>query len=197
MNPMQHAVYKGTGGKYGAVQFNLQGPHYYTGKTKDFKGLVDAEGKNDRAAFTVVDGKVKLKEGWNQRQGCVFVECAPAVGKNKYDWQQKVIMALSIGDLGKILYFLQTGQSPNKAEREKNKGGMSIFHDPGAKSDRAGVVRKYIKFFSPNGPANGLMLTLESIEGDDKRSNQVPVTGDEVMVLRSLFTAAISSALNW
>lgn len=197
MNPMQHAIYKGTSGKFGAVQFNLQLPHYYLGKAKDFKGLVDPENKNDQAAFTLVDGKVRLKDGWKQREGAVFVEAAPPSGQNEYDWNKKVIMALSVTDLGKVLYFLQTGQSPVEKERKDNPRGMSLYHDPGAKSSSAGKKKKYLKFFSKEGPAYGLMLTVESTEGDDKRTAQVPLSGDEVMALRTLLSAAVSRSLGW
>ena len=200
MKPNQYALYKGTGSKWGAIQFQPQPPHFFNkSKAKDFQGTVDA--KNDRAAFTVVDGKVTLKEGWKTRDGCIFLEGTSSVGPNKYDWKQSVRMALSPGDMGKILYFLTTGQSSNKKERTKGDGtpskSMSIMHDPNARSDRQGEVRKYLEFYSPNGPADGMMLTVKQIAGDDKRSHQIPVTGDEVMVLRSLLASAIPNALSW
>lgn len=201
MNPNQWSLYKGTGARYGAAQFSFQPPHFYLGKTaKDFQGKVDAEGKDEKAAFTVREGKVKLKEGWKSRDGCIFLEATCSTGKNIYDWKQSVKMALSPSDMGKVLYFLTTGQSPVEKERTregKPTGAMSLMHDPNARSDKQGQVRKYFRFFSPNGPANGMMLTIEQVAGDDKRSHQVPVTGDEVMVLRSLLTAAIPNALNW
>jgi hypothetical protein len=34
MQPLQLAFYKGMGGKHGAVQFNLQRPHFYCTKCK-------------------------------------------------------------------------------------------------------------------------------------------------------------------
>lgn len=200
MNPNQYALYKGTGGKYGALQLNFQPPHFFCGKTKDFQGKIDANKEDERAAFTVVEGKIRLKEGWKSRDGCIFLEATCAIGKNKYDWRQSIKMALSPGDIGKILYFLQTGQSPVKKERAwegKLTRAMSLMHDPNARSAREGEVRKYLRFYSPNGPADGLMLTVEQISEGEKRSHQIPVSGDEVMVLRLLLAAAIPSALNW
>ncbi len=201
MNPNQFALYKGTGARFGALQLNLQYPHFFAGKAKDFQGKVDARNEDDRAAFTVVGGKVRLKEDWKSRDGCIFLEATCSVGKNTYDWKQSVRMAMSPGDMGKILYFLTTGQSPVKKERTKQDGkpsrAMSLMHDPGARSAKEGQVRKYLKFYSPNGPADGLMLTVEQVEGGEKRSHQIPVSGDEVMALRALLNAAIPRALNW
>lgn len=201
MNPNQYALYKGTGAKYGAIQLNFQQPHFFAGKVKDFQGRVDTKNEDEKAAFTIIEGKVRLKDGWKTRDGCIFLEATSAVGPNKYDWKQSVRMALSPNDIGKVLYFLQTGQSSNKKERNKQDGtpskGMSLMHDPNARTDRQGEIRKYLKFYAPNGPADGLILTVEQVTGDDKRSHQIPVSGDEVMVLRSLLSAAIPSALNW
>lgn len=192
MNPMQYAIYKGTGGKYGAIQFNFQKPHFYSGKQKDYTGS---------EAFETVDGRRKLKDGWKAREGCVFVEIAPTIGKNEYDWKgQKIIMALSVGDQSKFLYFLATGKSPNRKERERDgkpTNSMTIMHDPHAKSDRAGQTQKYLKMYSPGGTAEGCMITITQKEGDQKREHTVPVTGDEVIALRTLLQTAISSALNW
>lgn len=191
MNPMQYAVYKGTGGKFGAVQFNFQRPHFYSGKQKDFTGA---------SCFEEVDGRRRLKEGWKEREGCVFLEIAPTVDKNTYDWNQKIIMALSVGDLSKVLYFLVTGKSPVKKERERDgkpTNSMTLMHDPGAKSDREGQVRKYLRLYSPGGTADGLMLSAEHVTGDEKRSHSVPLTGDEVIALRSLLQVVIPAALSW
>ena len=189
---MQYAIYKGTGGRYGAIQFNFQKPHFYNGKQKDYTGS---------EAFELVDGRKKLKEGWKEREGCVFLEIAPPVDKNKYDWNQKIIMAFSVNDMAKLSYFLTLGKSPNKKERNRQdgqpSGSMVIMHDPHAKSDRAGQTQKYFRIYSPDGPADGAMITVVQKEGDQKREHQVPVSGDEVVVLRALLTSAMSNALNW
>lgn len=182
MNPMQYAIYKGTGGKFGAVQFNLQRPHFYQGKTKDFTG------------HQALDEQGKRKEGWKDREGCIFLEItsAKAGQKNVYDWDNKIILALSITDIGKILYFLVTGKDPGK-------GGdrLSIMHDPGAKSQSAGAVKKFLSMFSPNGTSAGCLITAKQVTGSEERKHTVPLTGDEVIVLRSLLQAAIPSTLNW
>lgn len=172
MTPLQHAIYKGTGGKFGAIQFNLQSPHYYKGKQKDFTG---------KTAF--VDGK--LAEGWRQREGCVFLEITSAKDKNVYDWTNKVILALSVNDLGKCLMALVYGEE------------CKIMHDPGAKSESAGDIKKYLSITSPKGVKVGCLIKVAKQENGETVSHTVPLSGEEVIVLRTLFQSAISKALNW
>jgi len=178
MFPLQYAVYKGTGGKFGALQFNLQRPHYTDGKDRDFTGSTALEDSG---------GRRKLKEGWKERPGCVFMEITSTKEgqKNVYDWDQKVIMALSVNDMGKILLTLATGVE------------CKIMHDPGAKSESQGAIKKWLSVSSPQGTAKGVMFTVSMQAAGDERRHTVPLTGDEVMVLRSLLQRAIATAQNW
>lgn len=174
--PLQYSIYKGMSGKFGAVQFNLQPAHYYKDKLKDFTG--------DQA----LDDQGKLREtaGWKQREGAVFVEVAPSVGSNKYDWEQKITFALSVTDMGKIVHFLSTGKD------------TSIMHDPGAKTETAGAVKKFLNLSSPKGILEGgCMLQLSQTKGSEKIGHTVPLTPDECLVVRQLLLSAISTSLNW
>lgn len=180
MNPLQYAIYKGTGGKHGAIQFNLQPPHFYRGKDKSFDGKFMGE-----SIFESVDGKRRLKEGWKIREGAIFMEVASAKDKNVYDWENKIIMALSVNDMGKVLVTLLTG---NQCE---------LMHDPGAKSESQGVVKKYLTVSSPKGTLAGVIFSATQVSGGQKRTHTVPLTGDEVIVLGQLLRTAISSAMAW
>ena len=177
MNSLQYAVYKGTGGKFGAIQFNLQVPHYYKGKEKSFNG-------KDSNGDWIFEGS-KLKEGWKIREGAVFMEITSTKDKNIYDWENKIVLALSVNDIGKVLLGLLTGDE------------VKIMHDPGAKSEAQGTVKKYLTVTSPKGPAVGVLFSATQTAGGDKRTHTVPLSGDEVIVLRSLLQQAISAALNW
>jgi len=174
---MQYQIYKGALGKFGAVQFGLQKPHYYKGKEKVFEGGDDV--------FEEVDGRWRLKEGWKQREGAVFMQITSAKGKNIYDWENKIIMALSITDIGKVMMCLLTGEK------------CEIMHDPGAKSQAQGTIKKYLNISSPKGVAIGTILSVTQVSGSDKRTHTVPMTGDEVIILKTLLQQAISRALNW
>jgi len=177
---LQYAIYKGTGGKHGAIQFNLQPPHYYRGRDKSFDGKFHGEN-----IFEVVDGKSRLKDGWKIREGAVFVEIASAKDKNVYDWENKIIMALSINDIGKVLVTLLTGNE------------CSVMHDPGAKSEAQGTVKKYLTVSSPKGTMAGVIFSATQITGGQKKTHTVPLSGDEVVVLGQLLRSAISRTINW
>lgn len=173
MNPLQYAVYKGVKGKFGAVQFNFQPPHFYREKVKDFSGA------------NALDDNGKMKEGWKTRDGAVFLEITSTKEANVYDWENKITIALSVNDLGKILVALRTGEE------------MKLMHDPGAKSESAGSVQKHLKFSSPNGTASGCIINASMVAGDVTKSHMVPLSGDELVVLGTLIQAAIPRALGW
>ncbi len=173
MNPLQYAVYKGVKGKFGAVQFNLQAPHYFKDREKDFTGA---------KAFGE-DGK--LKEGWKIREGAVFMEITSTKEPNVYDWENKITVALSTNDLGKVLFGLKTGNE------------TKLMHDPGAKSESAGAVQKHVNISSPNGTAEGCMIRVSQTSAGQTKSHTVPLSGDELLVLATLVQSAISRSLNW
>lgn len=173
---LQYAVYKGMSGKFGAAQFNFQPAHFYKDKQKDFTG--------DRALDQ--DGRILEDQGWRQREGAVFLEVAPPLGQNKYDWEKKVTIALSVTDMGKIVHHLTTGTE------------CKITHDPGAKSERQGEIKKYLNLTSPSGIMDkGCLLSVSQTAGDDKVSYTVPLSPDECLVIRQLMLTAVSRALQW
>ncbi len=173
MNPLQYAVYKGMTGKWGAVQFNFQAPHYFRDKQKDFTGI------------NALDDSGKMKEGWKIREGAVFLEITSTKDKNVYDWENKVTVALSTNDLGKVLLGLKTGNE------------VKLMHDPGAKSDKAGETTKNVNISSPNGTLEGCMIRVTQKTGDQQKQHTVPLSGDELCVLVTLVQAAITRSLGW
>jgi hypothetical protein len=176
MKPQQYSVYKGMGGKFGALQLNLQLPHFYRGKEKDFTG----EKALDK------DGNLNKTGDWQQREGAVFLEMTSAVGPNKYDWEKKITFALSVSDMAKLISFFTT---------EKD---CSIMHDPGAKTDKQGTVKKFLNLKSPGGVSEaGCMVQLTESEGTDKTTHTVPLTPDECVAVRCLLQGGISRALGW
>lgn len=174
MKSLQWASYKGTGGKWGALQFTQQVPHYYKDKEKDFTGS---------KAF---DNSGKLLDGWAIREGAVFIEAAQTVGPNKYDWEKKIIFALSVTDIGKVLLFLSTGND------------STLMHDPGAKSDRQGQIKKYLNLTSPKGILDGgALVSLSMTSGDETSKYTIPLSPDECIILKTLLTTAVSRSVNW
>lgn len=179
--PLQFAIYKGMTGKFGALQTNFQPPHYYRvgsdGRNeKDFKG--------DRALDH--SGRLKDADGWKQREGAIFLEVTSANGPNKYDWEQKITIALSVTDMSKLALGLTTGKE------------TKLIHDPGAKTERAGITTKHLSLTSPDGiMTRGCMIQVSQKTASDQRSHTIPVSPDECLALRTLLLTAIPKALAW
>lgn len=113
------------------------------------------------------------------------MEITSAKGKNEYDWNSKIIFALSVNDIGQILHTLVTGEE------------CRLMHDPGAKTEAQGAVKKYMTISSPQGTTKGVMIHAAQQSGGEKRSHTVPVSGAEVLVLRTLFQEATAKMLAW
>lgn len=183
MNPLQLAFYKGAGGKYGALQLNLQKPHYYV---KDNPKLKNYDGKFIPDAWKEQYPGL-TKDDLTSREGALFLEITSAIGKNEYDWQNKIIMALSIADMGKLLLVLEGLLQE-----------ATIMHDPGAKSSSAGKVQKHLNISSPKGIKVGVTISImvKNAEGETLK-HSVPLSGDEAKILAICIRTIIPAALAW
>lgn len=175
----QWAIYKGMGGNHGAVQFDLQLPHWY-----DDHGNRDYTG--EKALVRSKDDELtrKVKDGWKSREGCVFMNITSTKdgAKNVYDWDNKIVIALSVQDIGTLLETLATGKE------------AKIVHDPNAKTSNQGSVKK---FLAAKKSPQGVLFTVTMISGGDKKSHTVPLSVAESLVLKELLSRAVSQALNW
>lgn len=175
----QFSCYKGISGRFGAAQFTLAVPYNFCSqcKERDYIG--------------------SMREHCNQktevRDGAVFLNiCSPA-GPNQYDWENKVVFALSIVDIGKLLYGLRSGC----VDGDGNPSEVKLMHDPGAKTETMGKVQKHLNLTSPKGARVGFMLNVAQINGNERKSHTVPLTSDEATVLATLLAAAIPRILAW
>ena len=185
IKPVQLDIYKGTNGKYGALQFKPQPAHYVCSKcrSRNFEGpeLV-CKTREGEPTPPCRDAKTTLREG------AIFLEATSATGPNVYDWENKVIIALGIVDMGKILFFLRTAKAEEK---------LSIVHDPGAKTPNEGKVIKSLYVESPKGITQGVFITVGVTEGEKKLMHKIPVSGSEALVIATLLQAFIPRALAW
>ena len=144
-----YAIYKGLGGKNGAVQFRLN--PFYANRERPV--------------------------------GCIFVEAAPAIDKNTYDWDNgKISMALGIPDIGEIISSLRTG--------------CKLFH----KDERNGLSKTFE--LSVGDERNGKptwMLNITQTGGaeDKQRKVSLPITSGEMAVLDNLLKTALSLIIGW
>lgn len=185
--PLQWGVYKGVGGRHGAAQFKLVAPHFYCSqcKSKNFN--------TTEFACKDTDGEPKSpcpQAKMVERAGSILLEATSTKEgqKNVYDWENKVIFALGLTDLGKVLRFLRTSQVGDS---------LQLLHDPGAQSAMAGKVIKTLYLSSPQGIGQGLILSLSAKEGDRLVKHSIPLSGDEVAILGTLVQAAIPKLLSW
>ena len=91
-------LYKGVGGKNGAIQFDLVPLH---------KNRLSARGA--------------MKD-----VGVIFVEAAKAIGNNQYDWENKIKMALGLADIAFLLQIFRQppppGSNPPAIYHDSKKG---------------------------------------------------------------------------
>lgn len=80
VRPERYAIYKGMGGKNGAVQFNY-----------------------------IPWDPNRVRDGKPSPEGFVLIEASRAIDKNIYDWDNKVTFALSVDDIGKFLVLVRSG----------------------------------------------------------------------------------------
>lgn len=190
MSPLQLAFYKGMGGKNGALQFNLQRPHFYVESNPKLKNY---EGKFIPKEWLYINPAL-TKDDLTSREGALFVEITSAVGKNVYDWEKKVVMALSIHDMGKLLAFLENSLPVKEGEIP----GVKIMHDPGAQSDTAGKVQKWLNVTSPNGLKEGVIFNVSKREADGNIiKHMVPLDASESKILACCLRSVIPVALAW
>ena len=71
------------------------------------------------------------------------------------------------------------------------------MHDPNAKSESQGLVRKNLYISSPKGTANGCMIRATQASGGQQRNHSVPLSGDELIVLKELLQASIPVVFGW
>lgn len=176
MRPLQFAIYKGMGSKFGAIQFRPQFPHFYcpSCKTK-YNELVS----KCKCGF---EGKL------DTREGCIFLEIANTIDKNIYDWapDKKTVMALSVMDIAGMLLVLEGSQSEFK-----------IMHDPGAKSEKSGQITKNLNLSSPKGIKEGCIVNISAKSGEKTLQYMVPLNAAETKALAVLFRNQLSVCLGW
>jgi hypothetical protein len=173
INPLQYVVYKG---KLGAVQFNYL-PACYQCKTcreKNPKSWLHIKNKN-------------CTERMEMKSGAILIEITNGAGNNVYEWQNKISFALDANDLSAIINTFARGDK------------LRLLHDPNIKSQRQGQLIKILEF--DVGKDGGYLLKVSQSsrgEGDDKSlRHMVPLSGDEVRILRILFGAVIPKLLAW
>jgi len=142
--------------------------------------------------------RFKLKKAYTDRNkeraaGCVFLEMAPAIGKNNYDWENsKIIIALNPTDISKILLYLR---SPNN-ERFAKDGSLKIIHDPGAGTPEAKKSFKGLTITKPKDQYS-FWFNINHTTGSSVKKASVSVSPEEALLIGTLLQAAVPLILSW
>ena len=192
MTPLQLSYYKGMKGTNGALQFNLQRPHWYCTK-KGLNKLKNYEGKYIPTAWLETD-KDLLPSDLSSREGCLFLEITSTSGPNVYNWDAKITMALSITDMSKILCVLEG----DNLQEDGTTKSAKIMHDPGAGTSTATKIQKWLEVSSPKGHKVGVIFNVAQKSADGTTvKHMVPLTGDEAKSLACAIRGVIPICLAW
>jgi len=147
--------------------------------------------------------RLNLKKAWTsgdirKAEGVVFLEMAPTIGPNNYDWQnQKMIMALGITDIPKVILYLRNPSHVIFKDRnDPSKKQLLIYHDKGAGTNTKGQNVKTLQVVKPD-DAYSFFFTMYQKEGTKETTATVPISPDEAIAIGTLLQAAITQVLAW
>jgi len=181
------AIYKGKGrgaGKYGAIQFEPT----VARATCEVCKKTYYQDAGQEIPRTCCDRILRFSE----RK--IIINAAASTKADTYDWDNKIVFALGLVDIGKIKELLIDGGISTSAGK---KNELELFHDPGAATSKRGKVTKTMKVSIPK-PRSGAIVTMtEREQGKDPKRVTVPLSRSEVLNLLHLLVWFTPHALNW
>jgi hypothetical protein len=143
--------------------------------------------------------RLSLKKAYqdmrNERpHGCVFLDMAPSIGPNVYDWEnQKIIMALTATDISKIILYLR---APGHKAFARTDNKLKIYHDRGAGTNKKGQDVTSIEVNKPADRDNFFFSTYQR-KGEVTKKATVTISADEAISIGTLLQTAIPKILAW
>ena len=143
--------------------------------------------------------RISLKKAYtdtkrDRDEGCVFIEACGTTAPNNYDWENKIVMALNMSDIAKILLYLRTeGEDP---QFKKDKGELKIFHDRGAGTSQKGQDTTSLNIKRPEGWDN-LVLSMHRNASGESINTSVSLSSSEAIFISVLLQAAIPLIVAW
>lgn len=130
-------------------------------------------------------------------EGCIFLELAPTIEKNKYDWQnQKISIALNLTDISNIIMFFSSPHLEKyKYDNQRNPQprripGIDIYHDNT-------VDQKLLKFEKDPTKPNFTVQASKRVNGQETAKVFLPLSPEEVLIIGTLLRSAIPKILAW
>ena len=147
--------------------------------------------------------RLTFKRPWQnyegkKQEGVLFLEMAPPIGNNVYDWvNQKIFFALGLTDISELLYFFK---SPNKFEDKNNdqQYKVSIYHDKGAGTKNKGKCIKILNItWSKDPKRTDFFINLTQKEYGKETTANMPLKPQEALIFMTLLEAAPRIILSW
>lgn len=126
---------------------------------------------------------VPAYKGTRKDEGAVFIDAAPAIDKNTYDWKNKIIFALSVTDIGMVLTGFRQGK-------------FDIYHDPDAQTDKRNTRGKRLSLESGEIPGT-FFLRLTEKAGENTKKVNISLQSHEACILMGLLEDAMPKMLGW
>jgi hypothetical protein len=128
------------------------------------------------AAFSIIPPRWDDK-GYMEKHGAVLLEACPAIGKEQWDWDQKIKFAISVQDICNLI------DSDPKKRR--------IFH-------MSGETPKTVEFIPGSGQWEGTyQMQVSEGQGDGRKAFMVPFSNGEYTLLVRLLLSVCPMLLGW
>lgn len=139
-------------------------------------GIFKLYKKKGAAAFALLPPKYD-ERGYMIKHGAVLLEVAPGIGKQQWDWDQKITFAISLADI-----CLLVDRDPEKRR---------IFHEHNNKA-------KALNFQEGKGDwAGTFMMSLSEGKGENRKTFSVPLTNGEFQIIIRTLAQLVPLLLNW
>jgi len=128
--------------------------------------------------------------GATERDGCVFMDIAPGIGQddsgnNRYDWENKIVFAFALVDLGQTILGLRTKQS------------VKLYHDPSKSAGAASTGLKVLVFEPAESGDGSWFLRVSQGPKDGGKSYSINLSAYELLILGTLMQDALSKVIAW
>ncbi len=130
----------------------------------------------------IIDSNKSKDPYLGTNKGCIFVVGANSLGERKYDWKNKVTMALSEHEVAKVMDGL-------KGNNQK------FYHDPDKGRANEGQRAKTMNIDFANGKL--FIHMSEKVRGEVNKIKAIPIEKEEASGLHTLLQTAIPRILGW
>ncbi|HQT44845.1 MAG TPA: hypothetical protein PLO51_02620 [Candidatus Micrarchaeota archaeon] len=177
-----------------ASNSNQAQPAYQSNSRSSWKSQAGSSSSNDKrgAPFRLYKA-TKANSGsafsldLNAEKQSIFIDVSKQIGEQKFDWEHKITMKLSITDIGKMLSVL-TGSTKS----------AKLYHDPSkGQYESSKDTRNTVLEFSKGISFGYSLKASEQGTNGSVQSVLVPISEDEGEVVRVLLEAAIRRIYGW